>query len=443
MLTTKVYTLFRAKRTSPTSTEPRRKRKAAWKTLPIFIAASLSFAVTYAPAYAFQIGTKNARSDKTDAIQPGMNNFGFNEELISGYIQSSGAACLDCAGNSPPISLSVAHAWLHALASKGTTIMREIVPEKFVADPILTDRFETILKEYQDRHFTVIFTLAWPTSGNYGACYGFGGSEGEFNLAVHDYSEAVAGLFTRLRGRGVLSSKWLANHVLIEPWNEFDGLCNFVVGTPQKAARYHNAMEAAFRSAHLPNEVLPPSIVNSFNFTPPPTGTYHFWKLVEYMKQYYTAGGTGRPNIHIYFDVNWSSDNAILTNLVENAVLNLNTIIPKQYQKRTIIGETGVVAQTGNAVCDKQALPESRRADLYQRLISSGSLRENTDTFLFWRLFDLQGTEGAGCDQFDGVTDTRWSLVASARDALGSLTPTGNALLQAAALPATYSTSQK
>ena len=130
--------------------------------------------------------------------------------------------------------LKVAESYLDALSQNGVRVAREIVPERFVATPANDAAFETILKEYQRRKFTIVFTLAWPVAGAHGECYGFA-SDGEgFDHAAYDYSAAIARLLLELRGRPGVDRDWLERHVLIEPWNEFDGMCKGVVGSPER-----------------------------------------------------------------------------------------------------------------------------------------------------------------------------------------------------------------
>ena len=83
--------------------------------------------------------------------------------------------------------------------------------------------------------------------------------------------------------------------MLIDPWNEFDGICKAEIGSPAKAARYHGIMQVIFDRAGLRNEVLMPSIVNVYKGSMSRVNCGRYDKMRVYMNDYYASGGSGRP----------------------------------------------------------------------------------------------------------------------------------------------------
>ena len=249
----------------------------------------------------------------------GATLIGFNEEFIWGYMQSSGVRCDDCATNSPPVSLEVARSYLDLLSEKGVRIAREIVPERYIAEPSNDSLVEAVLKEYQKHDLTLIVALAWPTTEPNNKCFGFEGSDRDFDRTAYDNSAAIARLLLSLGKRENLDRQWLATHILIEPWNEFDALCvKKRVGSPEKAARYQGILQLVFDRAGLKNEITTPSFVDAYSLGPFPATAGRYGNVNSYLDAYYRAGGSGRPTIHLYFDPHWEKQEGALAEVLED-----------------------------------------------------------------------------------------------------------------------------
>ncbi len=363
---------------------------------------------------------KNLRTDGGAAV-------GFNEELIWGYMQSAGVVCRDCPGNSPPVKLEAADNYLEVLSKNDIRIMRELIPERYVADASKYAFFEPILKEYERRDFALIFTLNWPVARARAPCFGFDGDGATFDRVAYEYSASIAGLLLYLRNRSGIDPKWLETHVLIEPWSEFDGLCGHRVGSPEKAARYQGIMQLVFDRAGIKNEVTMPSVVNTYTFGVPNAIKGKYGKMSTYIASYYASGGSGRPNIHLYFDPRWEKQPEALANILGRELVEITQSVAKPYRDAVLIGETGVNVRSNVAKCNVFAISSTSQALLYKALIDSVDINRVAQMLLFWRLFGLEHLTANpdSCAQFNGMTGNAWSQVVNPEQALGTFTQTG------------------
>lgn len=359
---------------------------------------------------------------------------GFNEEFIWGYLQSQGVTCSDCSTNSPPVPLDVARSYLDLLSQNGVRTAREIVPERYLADASKYALFETILREYQQRNFTLILTLAWPVTGPQAECFGFDGDNAMFDRRAYEFSASIAGLLLHLQNRPNIDPKWLETRVLIEPWNEFDGLCGHHVGSPKKAARYQGIMQLVFDRSGIKNEVVMPSIVNVYKFDAPTAIKGRYGKMSTYLADYYASGGSGRPNIHLYFDPRWANQPEALAKILGSEIAKVAQSLPDPYKGALMIGETGVTSLSDVSKCNAFAMRPSSKTSLYQAMVENPDFSRNAQMILFWRLFGLEHLtrEPDNCDQFNGMTSNAWSRVENPEQALGTFTETGLDLLKAA-----------
>jgi len=300
-------------------------------------------------------------------------------------------------------------------------------------DPELYQRPRSTRRSYQKRNFTLIIALAWPTDGAPGKCFGFAEPDALFDHSAYDYSVAVARLLLYLRGLPDLDRNWVETHVLIDPWNEFDGICKGEVGSPQRAARYQGIMQMIFDRAGLKNEVLMPSIVNVYKGRMNAQSGGKYGTLHSYFRDYYASGGSGRPNIHLYYDPRWGNTANALNRVLEHEIQALENSIPAAYKRSLLIGETGIKALSGVAKCDAHALPDALRNVLYVDMIKSSAFNQHTQMILFWRLLGLAGftRDRDNCDQFNGVTSNAWPGVQNPSAALGTFSTTGLGMLSA------------
>jgi hypothetical protein len=384
---------------------------------------------------ALHLGSWTPKNDFRPIQNLGSNgsaSFGFNEAFIWGYIQSQGTVCSDCSTNSPAVPLPAIQSYLSVLAQSGIHVARDIVPERYVSDPSKYPLAATVLKEYQNRNFTTIVSLAWPVADLLGRCFGTGGTSTVFDHAAYNYSAAAAKFLLYMKGRSDIDQNWLATRLLIEPWNEFDGICNGSTGSPEKAARYQGIMQMVFDSAGIKNEVLMPSIVNVYKGKMSGSGGGMFSTLRLYLNAYYASGGSGRPNIHIYFNPNLTHGVHSIKTIPRSGLESVGSSVPPPYKNTTIIGEIGVATSSTVPKCNANALQDVSRAILYTDVIKSRVFNRKAQMILFWRLFGLAGLMRPvdACDQFYGVTNNAWPGVRSPAGALGTFSQTGRDMLK-------------
>lgn len=356
--------------------------------------------------------------------------FGFNEGFIRGYLLAQGVKCDDCAGNAPPIALEVAESYLNLLKTHGVSVARDIVSERFLEDQTTYTLIKTVLKEYQSRDFTLVLVIGRPTARPMGRCDGFAGDNAAADRTAYVYSAAIAQLILYLRDQPDVDRHWLATRVLVEPWNEFDGICNGEVGSPEKSARYQGVMQTVFDRVGIENEVLMPSIVNVYNHTDSDRKE-KYGKNIAYIEEYYRIGGSGRPNVHFYYNPHRSDNIETLSTILVAEVAKIAQSAPEAYRGALLIGETGVSAPAAVAQCNNRSLEEDDRAALYRVFIDDLAGAKTARIVLFWRLLGLERLTKTpdDCDQFFGMTNNQWPFVRTEADARQTLKRTNFDLL--------------
>ena len=194
-------------------------------------------------------------------------------------------------------------------------------------------------------------------------------------------------------------------------------------------------MQLVFDQAGLKNEVTAPSVVNVFRVATLTAGkTGRFGKMNAYLTDYYAAGGSGRPNVHLYFDPHWAERPDTLGKILASQVDDLTRSIPDAYKRSALVGEFGVDERSDVAKCNAHAMDADSRATLYQQVVNNPTVKRDLQMILFWRLFSLKNLmkPADNCDQFFGMTTNDWPHAASPADALGTFTEAGQDLLKAA-----------
>lgn len=347
----------------------------------------------------------------TDKSGKAVSSIGFNEEFILGYGLNQGWPCplwggtsISQCDNYPSIPLRSVRGYLDALLDKGIRVHREIVPIKYYSDPANLQNIIAVMKEFQDRHMTLIFANGFPIPGptvqNGLMCIPADDHEFEYHTA-YDISLYTADLFRNLKASGQLDNTWLTNNVIIEPFNEFDavpglnpdGSCDMTTkyGSPKKAALFHSVITYVFWFYGLENEITTPSFVNAFGGALSESPSSIPDKFRVYLKDYYSSGGSGRPNIHLYYAYYGSEPTfTSVADYVGNLASSLASAAqgtPSQYQKRILVGEAGVPYQ--GAGCSSGGVPENMtnvRNGIYSGLVQNSTVNSSAEMLLFWRL---------------------------------------------------------
>ncbi len=347
----------------------------------------------------------------TDKSGRGVSSIGFNEQFILGYGLDRGWPCplwggtsISQCDNYPSIPLKSAQSYLDALLDKGIRVHREIVPIKYYSDSANLQNIIAIMKEFQARHMTLIFAngfpIPGPTAQNGLMCIPADDHQFQYHTA-YDVSLYTANLFRNLKASGQIDNTWLTNNVIIEPFNEFDavaglnpdGSCDMTTqyGSPKKAAVFQSVMSYVFWVYGLGNEITTPSFVNAFggSLSEGPASLQDKFRV--YLKDYYSSGGGGRPNIHLYYAYYGSEPTfTSAEDYVDNLASSLASAargIPSKYQKRILVGEAGVPYQ--GVGCSSGGVPETRpdvRTAIHAGFVQNKIVNENAEMFLFWRL---------------------------------------------------------
>lgn len=395
-------------------------------------ASDVVLAADYPPPDRLVEVLRNPNKDKRTSPE-----VGFDELFILGYGRSQGYQCpiwndqskgkISQCDNGAPFSLEVIQRYLDILAKNGIHVHRDIVPIKYFAEPANLDNIIAVMLEYQKRHMKLVFVpgfpMPGPTSHNGLLCVPT--DDKKFEDIAYTVANPTVDLFKRLKASGKLESGWLTNNVIIEPWNEFDGAPSLVInpngtescklegfqnGSPAKAAKLQAVMAYAFWKNDLKNEITAPSIVNVFKgpMSEPVKPGNKFDTMRIYLKDYYAAGGKGRPALHIYYGGQKLAPSTTAADLVtdlEHGLAAVMPAIPAQYQHQVEIGETGF--PEGSPHCTF-GLNQDMRVEYYKDVFKSAYLKQNTEMVLFWRLaqVDAVPTDGkplGDCEATFGV----------------------------------------
>ncbi len=320
--------------------------------------------------------------------------------------------------NSHAIPLSTTNGYLDSLEAHGVTSMREIVASNALADPATYAAAGDVVEAYQAHGFSLILALGGPLPSAYetGPNCAFSPSS-DWGATANALGTIIADFMTYLESRTDIDPHWLATHVEVEPFNEFDslgamqaGVCVAGYGSPIRGARLYHAIESAFAASGIPNAITTPSIVGYY-FGPlsaTPTGDYDQSRI--WLEDYYAAGGGGRANVHIYCDPTRCDlgDGAATASTIERIY---DDIRAGAVGGAPVLSEVGLPVLEGS--CDRShgAMADAQRAILYGDLASSGIPLD------FWRLLPFD-TQDGGCS-YGVVPESSWADLPPSYDLAG------------------------
>lgn len=376
------------------------------------------------PYFLLKFNDTNPYSDLTQKRNGDpMTSLGFNETFITGYGLYNGYKCPEWNGttinqcnNYLPVSLPTIRGYLDALVKMNIKVHREIVSVLFYNDPNNFNYIVTVLKEFQKRNMTLILANGFPIETQYthNHILCLPRDQKKFQDLAYNIAGYTENLFKRLRQSNQLDESWLQNNIKIEPWNEFDattgelenGECdsgsNYSYGSPQKAAVLQQVMAYVFYLSGFSNEIIMPSIINTFSgkLSSDPTSLED--KYAIYLNDYYAAGGKGRPNLHIYPVSTDSESNAI--NVIPNVLARARLKVPNHLQNHFIVSETGLPLHSSSCTI---GVNEDKRDRVYQGQITHPLINSSTDMLIYWRLarFNSIAPDGSqlGCESQLGV----------------------------------------
>jgi hypothetical protein len=355
------------------------------------------------------------------------SEIGFNELFIVGYGRSQGYQCplwndqsqgkITQCDNTVGLPLILIEKYLDILADRGIRVHRDVVPIKYFSDPSNLNNIIAVMLEYQKRQMKLIFVPGFPMTGptSHNGLMCVPTDDQRFSDVAYTIANYSANFFKSLRASGRLDSAWLTNNVMIESWNEFDGaadlktnadgtefckLDEFLNGSPVKAAKLQAIMAYVFWKNDFKNEITAPSIVNVYKgpmseqVRPGPKNKFENMRI--YMKDYYAAGGKGRPALHIYYGGQPPAPSTTATDLVIDLEQGLRTVlpsIPTQYRRHVEIGETGFPEASSHCTF---GLNKTMRIEYYKDVFKSTYLKQNAEMLLFWRLAQIDPVPADG-----------------------------------------------
>jgi hypothetical protein len=120
--------------------------------------------------------------------------------------------------------------------------------------------------------------------------------------------------------------------------------------------------------------------------------------MSQYLAEYYTAGGGGLPNIHVYPKISEKPADQATSEMI-STVQAVRASLPPSLQEHFVLGETGLPRRPCIGGVDSET-----RKRLYTSILQS--LAAGTQILDFWRLFDLKPTSSLpadNCENYFGV----------------------------------------
>jgi hypothetical protein len=198
-------------------------------------------------------------------------------------------------------------------------------------------------------------------------------------LKDHLLTKVIADFLLRMKNIHKVSQSWMKNKLILEPMNEIN---KDYSSDPTRAAQFDSLLKNKLIKSIVPHlEVTSSSLL---------TGSE--WQFLDWFWKYYAAGGTGRPNIHLYFahsTYNASGDYVILDgNDVNKAYSRFSKVINElnshshynSNMRKVIVSEVGLPAA---------GIPEANNL-ASERLTSFNKIENvlsDADLVVHWRLF--------------------------------------------------------
>jgi hypothetical protein len=192
---------------------------------------------------------------------------------------------------------------------------------------------------------------------------------------------------------------WAQDHLYIEGFNEFDGVgtsqadgtCTPWSGSAGRAADLQNGIAYVLDHYGAKVQTLMPSAVGG---------------NAQWVADYYAAGGSGLPNVHLYFPPGSTVQQAL--SFFEGKMAGFDQVVPPSMQNRIYLGEIGVAEAVGGcSAADASAMDDADQQALIQGVVTDPVVENATEAVVFWRLYDLPPTASGGnaCENQFGITD--------------------------------------
>ena len=323
-------------------------------------------------------------------------NVGFNETFLAGYAQIKGLTVPE--KNTPPITLATIQAYLASLAKNNVHAFRDVMDMSVMNDPSFNQSAVEVVKAYQAQNFNVIFTYGgvnpYAPAGSVYNCF-IPGDDAIWDQMSTKMANSVAQFFAFLKTQPSIDQNWVSSHVLVEPWNEFDSVgvmngtdCISGKGTPKHAAVLYNKYVAALAAKNVNVEVIAPSLAGVY-FGALSTSSQGMPVFAGWLNDYYAQGGSGRPNVHIYYGGRGPLDGNSVSNWVASTFANLFVGVPAKYNANAILGETGATVLGDGGCSATDAMTDSEKGIAYSNLINDSRINTHASILSFWRLLPV------------------------------------------------------
>lgn len=306
---------------------------------------------------------------------------GTNTMLISRYLNGKYGLCEGCPAHLQGLQMSEVGDSLSALSGSSLTQFREIVEMSrfFPMQGKLTnmDDLVAIVQLYQAQGATLMLSMGHPVPSWMNPEFGSGEmsydasnlcflptSDANWNQMKNNMSVAIGAMITALWNDPRLSQTWISEHLLIDPFNEFDSTtggrdCNARFATGARAAALSGGIQYVLREHHIPVIVTMPSGA---------TGN------LQYFSDFYTSGGLGMANVHVYYSGTngHASDSTDLDDdyiqRLKGFLSDVNQVIPAAFKNNIVLGEFGYLS--GAAQMELCAQAGAQRQDCLNRTVS-------------------------------------------------------------------------
>jgi hypothetical protein len=321
---------------------------------------------------------------------------GFNNFFIAQYLLGLHGQCPNCWTNMHPMAKADIENALNQIRGTSLHHFREglILGDLFPTSGVVryVDNVAEILRLYQEHGATVILTFGNPVPtwmANTAPWCPMPAADTEWAGLKNNLSIAIGSLVSSLWNHPQLNKDWMKNHLIIEPFNEFDSLetpngakCAVGNGTGRRAAELSGGIQFVLRAKGVPLAVTTPSNV--------------FGDL-KFFKEFYESGGKGQPSTHSYpaYDGTDSASIASVDNYlnkVADYLQRLNAVLPPRYKNRVILGEYGLASLEG--ACRSTDRPggvisgDARRMFLI-KAFNDPRIQGMTEINLLWRATDV------------------------------------------------------
>ncbi|MDF0501645.1 hypothetical protein POK33_13040 [Burkholderia cenocepacia] len=352
----------------------------------------------------------------TFAVGAGEWLIGFNEPFVAGYMQSLGQ-CPGCPTNTYQASQDLITGRILDLAANNHVgAFREIVPLSALHSSQNATNYQPaidIIAKYSEFNLTLVLTLglpmpAWmtPTGDGFNV---MPDDDASWGTLKNTLSWEMGNFVSALWNSPKISRAWMLSHLYVEGFNEFDSLHTLSGSTnrasPARAADLQNGIQWVLNQYGIQVKTLMPSVVGAYSgYQSPPSNLQ-----AQYVTDYYSAGGSGAPNVHVYVRNDDAGQGySVMLGKLRNQVAAINASLPASQKGQIVLGETGASDRVDpycTASTSASTLEISQRDLYYAAVAADSQINSQVNMILFWRLMNLPVAQIPNCEAFFGAVN--------------------------------------